>query len=444
MRIIHWFRRDLRLIDNPALTWAARHASALTLVYIHVPEEEAPWQPGAASRWWLDGSLRALEADLARQGQRLIIRRGPSHEALEALIHETGAEAVSWNRLYEPALIARDSQIKATLRKTGITAHSANAQLLCEPWTISTHSETPYRVFTPFWKAARRELQAQPVDSPPTWPPPDKSLDSQSLAQLGLHPGHAWADKLAACWQPGEAAAQKRLSQFIDEALTRYPAARDLPADPATSKLSPYLHFGEIGPRQILAELSDLPLEHRFITELGWREFAHHLLHHYPHTPSQEFNPRFAEFPWRDADEAHADLARWQRGETGIELVDAGMRELWQTGWMHNRVRMVVGSFLTKNLGIDWRCGARWFWDTLVDASLANNTLGWQWIAGCGADAAPYFRIFNPDSQAEKFDPRGEYRQRWLQPPPRPAPMVDLKASRARALETYGRIKCDS
>lgn len=443
MRIIHWFRRDLRLTDNPSLEWACAHADALCLVYIHAPDEEAPWTPGAASNWWLHESLDALRKNLNAQGQRLILRHGASLDELRALASEFKADAITWNRLYEPAAIARDTRIKKALTDDGLNAHSHNAALLLEPWQIRTGADAPYRVFTPFWKAAQQRLPApnQITPAPSEWPE-NAGLDSLDLAALALKPDHPWGDKMGAHWTPGEASALDQLDSFVEHAADHYAQARDIPGTTGTSRLSPHLHFGEIGPRQIRAALSSTDgAEHdKFVAELGWREFAHHLLYHFPDTPKNEFNPRFKSFDWRDAGRAQSDLRAWQRGETGIELVDAGMRELWATGWMHNRVRMIVGSLLTKNLGIDWRVGAAWFWDTLVDADLAANTMGWQWIAGCGADAAPYFRIFNPDTQAERFDPDRRYRDRWLSGP-QPQPIVDLKQSRKAALERYDKVK---
>jgi len=474
-----WFRRDLRLADHPALQRALAEAARIVPVYLHCPAEDGDWQRGAASNWWLHHSLAALDASLTKLGSRLVIRRGDDSLALlDALIAETGAGAVFWNRIHEPAAIARDTRIKAALRGRGLIAESGNAALLHAPQRLQTGSGGPYKVFTPFWKA----LLAAGIDqavapAPSALPPlPDPSPASIPLATLGLLPERDWAADFPHHWQPGEAGAAAALRQFLDAALGDYAEARDRPAAPATSRLSPHLHFGEIGPRQIVRHLLQqhgrLPefggkggLD-RFAAELGWREFAQHLLFHFPATPNQPLNPRFAGFPWR-ADTA-ADLAAWQRGTTGVPLVDAGMRELWRTGWMHNRVRMVVASFLVKNLLIPWQLGARWFWDTLVDADLASNTLGWQWCAGCGADAAPYFRVFNPVLQSEKFDPDGAYLTRWLPelaslPAPwrhkpwatpaavqvasgfvpgrdYPLPIVDLGASRARALAAFATL----
>ena len=470
---IVWFRRDLRLADNPALEHALAHAGRILPVYIHDPHAQGDWPDGAASRWWLHQSLQALDDDLRRLGSRLILREGPAQEALQALLRETGAGLVCWNRLYEPAAIARDKAIKARLREH-VEVASFNAALFGEPWETVKGDGTPYRVFTPFWKTMNREGLPErrvPGPAPDRLPAVDTALTSRELADFGLLPAIDWTAGLEAAWQPGEAGAWSALEAFLDE-VAAYDAARDRPALPGTSRLSPHLHFGEIGPVQIAHALAQHHgLERQgvasYLRELGWREFAHHLLYHFPRTPTEPLDARFARFPW--ASDYDAALAAWQRGRTGIPIVDAGMRELWQTGWMHNRVRMLVASLLTKNLLIPWQEGTRWFWDTLVDADLASNTLGWQWTAGCGADAAPYFRIFNPVTQGERFDPKGGYVRRfvpelarlpdkyihapWLAPANvlaaagirlgdnYPEPLVDLKATRARALERFEEMK---
>lgn len=472
---IVWLRRDLRLTDNPALAHAAAHHDRAAVVYIHAPDEDGDWAPGAASGWWLHHSLGRLGEQLRDAGSKLVVRIGPSLDALRTLAEETGAEAVYWNRLYAPAAIARDKQVKTALRDDGLDARSFNAALLAEPWTVETKSGGPYKVYTPFWKAIReRAYERAPADvgALPTAP----HIASDALDDLNLLPKLDWADGFPEHWTPGAAGAHDQLTRFLDEAVTDYGDGRNRPDRRLTSELSPHLHFGEIGPREIIAavhaaEADDPPAgfsrnADKFASELGWREFAHHLLFHFPETLEQPLNPRFAEFEWAGEDDT---LDAWQRGATGIPIVDAGMRQLWQTGWMHNRVRMIVGSLLTKNLRHHWLTGARWFWDTLVDADLANNTLGWQWIAGCGADAAPYFRIFNPVTQGEKFDPNGDYVRRfvpeiaslptkhlhapWQAPAETlkaagitlgktyPHPIVDLKASRAEALAAYDKVK---
>ncbi len=467
---ILWLRRDLRLSDNPALAKAlAAHARVLP-VYIHAPDEEAPWQPGAATRWWLHHALADLAAQL---DGRLLIRRGPSLETLCALVAESGAAAVYWNRLYEPAAIARDSEIKRALRAAGTDADSGNAALLFEPWTVHNRQDRPFRVFTPFWKQL---LSIGLPHSPHAVPAlADRlvtraafaRLDGAALDELGLLPQIPWDAQMAATWQVSRAGAEARLDEFLATDVRHYAHGRDVPAADQVSRLSPYLHFGQLGPREVVAACRG----HRqaaadFLRELGWREFAHHLLYHFPHTADAAMDARFDGFPWRDDD---AQLQAWQRGATGVPLVDAGMRQLWATGWMHNRVRMIVASYLTKNLLLPWQAGARWFWDTLVDADLASNSLGWQWTAGCGADAAPYFRVFNPVLQGQKFDKAGAYVRRWvpeiaalpdnwLQRPweapdnalaaagvclgdDYPRPLVDLKASRQRALDAWATVK---
>ncbi|MCG5500011.1 cryptochrome/photolyase family protein [Ectothiorhodospira lacustris] len=471
--ILLWLRRDLRLADNPALSHALRTGRPVIPVYIHAPEEEAPWPPGAASRWWLHHSLAALSRSLEGLGSRLILRRGSSLASLRQLIDDTDADQVIWNRCYEPALIERDRRIKATLKDQGLQVESFNSALLFEPWTVSNKSGEPYRVFTPFWKACCAmglhddvEAAAGSITPPARWP------DTVPLDQLELLPRVPWDQDMATCWQPGEDGAHQALKTFLTGPILTYKTDRDLPGQPGTSRLSPHLHFGEIGPRQVIRACRHLSAQgagavgtasvEAFMREVGWREFAFHLLFHFPHTPEQPLDGRFADFPWRDIRDYAADLEAWRQGRTGIPLVDAGMRELWQTGWMHNRVRMITASLLVKNLRIPWQVGARWFWDTLVDADLAANTLGWQWVAGCGADAAPYFRVFNPVLQGERFDGQGDYVRRWvpelktlperylqapwtapagLVPKDYPRPLVDLGESRKAALAAWEQLK---
>ena len=407
-----------------------QRGEAVVPVFIHAPEEETPWAPGGASRWWLHQSLRALETSLREVGSGLIIRRGPSLDTLRALAKGTGATTVFWNRRYEPAATARDTRLKTALTGDGLEAQSFNAALLHEPWTIQNQSGKPFQVFTPFWRhCLAKPDPAEPLPAPRTLAAPDKWPKSLVLDALELEPRIQWAEGMRAAWQPGEAGAHQQLDRFLASAFTTYSEQRNLPAEAGTSRLSPHLHFGEISPRQIwhgvrrMADKRGLPLTQwrasQFLAEVGWREFAHHLLYHFPHTPKEPLRADFKKFKWRkDA----AFLQAWQQGRSGYPIVDAGMRELWTTGWMHNRVRMIVASFLVKDLLLSWAEGAAWFWDTLVDADLAQNTLGWQWTAGCGADAAPFFRIFNPMSQGEKFDPRGDYVRRWC---PELAPLPD-------------------
>jgi deoxyribodipyrimidine photo-lyase len=461
---IVWFRRDLRLTHNPALAAAAERGSVVP-VYIHAPDEEAPWQPGAASRWWNHHSLSALQRSLKAQGVNLTIRSGNSLEQLQQIIQETGATSVVWNRLYEPAIIERDRHIKTQLSDSGIHCQSFNANLLFEPWQIENKSGQPFRVFTPYWKTCLARLQASETRiqaAPKLVALEGKTLNSQNVDELKLLPSLNWDASFYDHWQPGEAGAMAALQSFKQDCLDSYKRDRDFPGLDCSSKLSPHLHFGEISPWQIWAAISQLPpAQHEneensrrhFMSEIGWREFAHHLLYHFPFTSNEPLNAKYKAMPWWRSDvpnaielphQAHAaeHLKRWQQGNTGVSLVDAGMQQLWQSGWMHNRVRMVVASLLTKNMGIHWLEGAHWFWDTLVDADLACNSLGWQWAAGCGADAAPYFRIFNPDTQAARFDEPGSYRSQWLGAGwQQRQSCIDLKSSRRHALEAYEHIR---
>ena len=472
-----WFRRDLRLADNPALVAAVASVERIVAVYVHAPEDDGDWRPGAASDWWLHHSLAALDADLRRKGIGLTVRRGPVGAALAQLATECGASEVHWNRLYEPALVARDADVSRQLRESGLHCEAHDAALLHDLRHTLTSQGAPYRVFTPFWRACQPALDtvSAPLPAPRRLPGPTRSPHSIALEELGLLPRVAWDAGLHSQWAPGEAGAHARLAAFCAEALDDYGTGRERPDLPGSSRLSPHLHFGELSPRQALvaarnAVTTEAPAARQsaevFLRELGWREFAHHLLHHFPQTATRPLDARFERFPWRRHERW---LEAWQRGRTGYPLVDAAMRELWATGWMHNRARMVVASLLTKNLGQHWLDGARWFWDTLVDADLANNTLGWQWTAGCGADAAPFFRIFNPIAQADRHDPRRVYLRRWLpelaalpdawihkpwQAPADvlaaagvtldgtyPRPIVDLATSRRDALAAYASIK---
>jgi deoxyribodipyrimidine photo-lyase len=420
LKTLVWLRHDLRLADNPALA-EARKRGLVVPVFIWTPGEEGDWPPGSASKWWLHQSLGSLDTSLREAGSRLVVRRGSALETLRRLATETGALAVHWNRRYEPLVVERDTRIKIALRQDGLTVESFNAALLHEPWTIQNQSGKPFQVFTPFWKNCLNQTEPsaplpplEHLPGPAAWP---RSL---ALSELELEPKIDWARGFRSVWQPGEAGAARRLTQFLEEAVENYAEHRNQPDLAGTSRLSPHLHFGEISPRQVWHALVHLASKRgwpaakwrgsQFMIELGWREFAHHLLFHFPHTTSEPLRAEFNRFPWRTEP---AWLRAWQRGRTGFPIVDAGMRELWTTGWMHNRVRMIVASFLVKDLLISWQEGASWFWDTLLDADLANNTLGWQWTAGCGADAAPYFRVFNPVSQGRKFDPQGAYVRRW-------------------------------
>jgi deoxyribodipyrimidine photo-lyase len=439
---IVWFRQDLRIRDNPALHAAAARDEPVIPLYIWSPEEEDDWAPGGASRWWLHESLVALNAELRERGSRLILVSGRALDVLRSVIAATGATAVHWNKRYEPAAVKCSRTVADGLGHDNVATREFNGSLLAEPTEFLNQSGKPYQVYTAFQRGLLHMLDpGQSLPLPRTLPPPRKWPKAVSLESLELLPKIEWYKIMAATWQPGEAGAHKRLTRFLDKAIADYRTARDVPSVRGTSGLSPHLHFGEISPRQIWHALGPARRGSTFLNEIVWREFAYHLLHHFPHTPTAPLRPEFAGFPWRrDA----RRLRSWQQGVTGIPLVDAGMRELWATGWMHNRVRMVVGSFLVKNLLIRWQDGARWFWDTLVDADLANNTLNWQWVAGCGADAAPYFRIFNPLTQARRFDPDDAYVRKWI-PELKdggvgrqyPQPVVDLRETREKALEAY-------
>ena len=455
---IVWFRQDLRLADNPALDAAARAGAEVLPVYIH--DTTADWQPGAASRWWLDSSLVALAESLDGM---LRVFTGDPESIIPHLAATSGAQHVYWNRCVEPWRIASDTAIKKNLLESGIEVRSFNGSWLYDPAAVTKLDGTPYRVFTPFYRHVRENRT--PRDVPPA---PDglRLARGPKQGETPSLPEPRFADA-GHTWRPGEAGAARTLEQFIAARLERYAEARDRPDVEGVSRLSPHLHFGEVSPHQVrqavLAASSDVEESaDKFLSELAWREFSAHLLFHVPDLPTQNVQKKFDRFPWGH-DDALCDL--WQAGRTGYPIVDAGMRELANTGYMHNRVRMIVGSFLTKNLLQDWRVGANWFWDKLVDADLANNSASWQWVAGCGADAAPYFRIFNPVTQGMRFDPEGVYVRRYVpelaalpdkfihrpfEAPVEmleeagvrlgehyPRPVVDLAESRNRALEAY-------
>jgi deoxyribodipyrimidine photo-lyase len=469
--VIHWFRNDLRLADNPALH-AGALAGAVVPVYIH--DETGPWAPGGASRWWLDGSLTRLDAALRALGSRLVVRRGDPVAELSAIARETGAGALHWSRAYEPGEAALEDRLRSALAGT-LDLHRYAGRLLHEPEALRTGAGKPFQVFTPFWRAClAAPAPPPPLPAPAKLAAPARWPESLTIADLGLLPrAPDWAGGLRAAWEPGEAGAQAAFARYLDGPADRYRSQRDLPGITGTSRLSPHLHFGEIGVRTLwhatrTAMAAGLPAAEgeAFLREVGWREFSAHLLFHWPTLPDTPLRPEFAAFPWQP----DAALVRaWQRGETGYPIVDAGLRELWATGWMHNRVRMIVASFLVKDLLVPWQQGEAWFWDTLVDADLASNAASWQWVAGCGADAAPYFRVFNPVLQGRKFDPDGAYVRRWVPalarlpaagihapwelPAPTlaaagvvlgrdyPAPVVDHAAARARALDAYAALR---
>ncbi len=488
--MIAWFRLDLRLADNPALAAAVTTAgrAGVIPVFNWAPDEEAPFAPGAASRVWLHDSLTALAAALTERGSRLVLRVGPSLKTLLELAKQTGARGVFWNRRYEPEVAARDARVDAALRARGLATATKlglpSANLLWEPEALTTRAGQPFRMFTPFWRACRAQPPPLPAPAPRQLPSPRQWPASVPLAALGLRPKIGWDAGLRAAWSPGEASARASLKRFVGRDLPQYPEGRNRPDLDVSSRLSPHLHFGELGPRAVWSAVESAaersagqrsqgqrgggersPIDPwPFLRELAWREFAYHLLHHFPHSTEAPLRPQFLRFPWAPASAAGA----WRRGQTGYPLVDAGMRELWATGFLPNRVRMVVASFLVKHLLVRWQEGARHFWDTLIDADLANNTLGWQWCAGSGVDAAPYFRIFNPVLQGTTFDPLGVYVRRWVPElatlPPRfihapwlappdvlasagvvlgrtyPRPIVDHRWARARALAAFEEI----
>lgn len=457
--IIHWFRQDLRLTDNPALYEAAKQGDVLP-VYI----DDSKNTIGSASRWWLHHSLESLNKSL---DGKLHIFQGDTLIILEKLITAHHASALYWNRCYEPWRIKQDKSVEKQF-KNHLELQSYNASLLWEPWETLKQDGTPYKVFTPFFKKGC--VQAAPPRKPLPVPPklsiaalqPDKTI-----ASLKLLPKIGWDKQLLPHWSIGEKAAQTQLKRFIENSLSQYKEGRNFPAKPYVSRLSPYLHTGELSPNQAwYAVKGKRENEEHFLSELGWREFSYNLLYHFPDLPRKNLQEKFNRFPWRNNAKA---LKCWQMGQTGYPIVDAGMRELWKTGYMHNRVRMIVGSFLVKNLLLHWHHGEAWFWDCLVDADLANNSASWQWIAGCGADAAPYFRIFNPVTQSQKFDPKGVYIKTYLpelehlptkyiaapwEAPESvlvkanitlgktyPHPIVDLKVSREQALSAFSQLK---
>ncbi len=417
--IIHWFRKDLRLLDNPALTETVRSARPVVPVYILEGKDSDPWAPGGASRWWLHHSLTSLNKSLEALGNRLILRRGQPKEVLQNLVTETGATTVHVTRLTEPHVIKVESEVKTTLNSLGAKLKVFDGSLLFSPESVTTKKGEPYKVFTPFYKACIKKLPlSSPLPAPKQLPCTKQLISGDSLKEWKLLPQRPdWSVGWLDMWTPGEQGALSRLDSFLERSAAAYGTQRDRPDIFGTSRLSPHLHLGEISPRtcwhrsheSVKPESQD-DLK-PFFRQIVWREFSHHLLYHWPNFPEEPFRPEFRRFPWISNEEA---LRQWQLGLTGYPIVDAGMRELWATGWMHNRVRMIAASFLVKHLLIPWQDGAAWFWNTLVDADLANNSVSWQWVAGCGVDAAPFFRIFNPVLQGRKFDPEGTYVRRWV------------------------------
>ena len=478
--VLVWFRDDLRLDDNPALAAALAEGTPVIAFFLLDEASSDVRVPGGAVRWWLHHSLEALGEALSTMGIPLVLRQGKARDEVPRLAGQTKAGAIFWNRRYDPAGVAIDTALKKDLRGAGLRVESFNAALLVEPWEVHTKAGAPFRVFSPFYRALQaRGEPARPARliKPERPLPACDTPNSDRLCEWGLLPTKPdWAGGLRDTWTPGEQGARSRLSAFLEEGLSEYAAHRDEPAVDVTSRLSPHLRFGEISPRRIWhtakahaerdgSDIGEKALA-KFHAELGWREFSYHLLFHFPEIVTDNFQPRFDDFPWADNPQG---FRSWTRGRTGYPLVDAGMRELWHTGYIHNRVRMVVASFLVKHLLVDWREGEAWFWDTLVDADPANNPASWQWVAGSGADAAPYFRIFNPQSQGEKFDAAGDYTRRWVpeladlpdkwlfKPHEAPSevledagvrlgdtyphPVIDHRSARERALEAFEHTK---
>jgi len=472
MNTLLWLQRDLRIQNNSALSWALKQGKPVVAIYIHSPDEDAPWAAGAASNWWLYQSLQKLSAALLKLNINLYFFKADSVVKIPQLAQQLDCDSVAWTSRHEPKRLQCEFKIQSLLENNAIMVQRFSDNLLSQPAQFLTATtKTPYKVFTPFYKKLRAELNLYDFHQR-SLPAPKKQQtvhqktivslvqkhlnpDELNLQRLNLIEAHNWHNKLNNYWSPGEQSALQRLESFIDEALISYPAGRDIPAIDGTSNLSPHLHFGEITPQQIVAALVPLieiqggkkaETAEVFLRQLIWREFARYILWHFPETTLTPMNNRFTNNFWK---RNRQQLELWQKGETGIALVDAGMKQLWETGWMHNRVRMLVASLLTKNLGISWLQGAHWFWDTLVDADLANNSMGWQWVAGCGVDASPYYRIFNPDTQALKFDKQASYRHRWLEhgkESGQPAlitptkPVIDLASSRVDALERYKKM----
>lgn len=472
-----WLRNDLRIEDNPALFHARETGARVCPVYIL--DDDAPHAPGGAARWWLDHSLTSLGEDLEKAGTQLILRRGDSATVLKELVSETGAQSVFWNRRYFAPHVEADKALKAELKDDNIEVHTFNGNLLREPWELETKTGGYYKVYSPFWRALQKAgpARSEPAPRIRKVDGPDNKMKSDQLSDWNLQPSKPdWAKGIAEVWTPGEQGARDRLNDFLSGPVDDYADGRNRPDKEITSRLSPHLAFGEISPLSIWTETHaridagsvNQNAATKFLSEVGWREFAYVLLFHNKELPSKPMRAEFKNYPWRDDAEG---LKAWQKGETGYPIVDAGMRQLWKTGWMHNRVRMIVASFLIKDQLIPWQEGERWFWDTLVDSDIANNAASWQWVAGCGADASPYFRIFNPITQGQKFDPDGDYvrefvpeladlSKKFIHEPWKadaetlkkagitlgksyPEPILDHKEARERALSGYKDMKAN-
>lgn len=468
MNILVWMHRDLRLADHPALEAACRDGSRVEVIWCWSEDVHGDWMPGAAARWWLHEHLLMVAEGLARLGVRFTVSKDAPLDVLKARLAADQVQAVFWNEPISPQARRTATGLSKELTRAGVSGRVFQGDLLHDPDAIRTQKGDPYRVFTPFWRSFREQVPDPGVTPRPrnldTGAPADagayggvaqSDLDrvQKAIRALGLVADHPWVDNLRHHWTPGESAAEARLNDFLDGSFLDYPEARDRPHEDGTSRMSAWLAVGAISPRQIWTTVrrgltGGAPPEaaaaaESFLREIGWREFGYHLLYHFPETPHAPLNASWDGFPWK---EDPAGLDRWTHGRTGYAMVDAGMRQLWETGWMHNRVRMIVASFLTKDLLVSWQQGAAWFWDTLIDADLASNTLGWQWAAGCGADAQPFFRIFNPTTQGERHDPGGIYVKRWVEErrslegkavhaPIQP--VVDHSEARARALAVY-------
>lgn len=470
-KIIFWFRKDLRISDNPGLFEAAKNGIVVP-IYILDEASDEEFKIGGASRWWLHYSLESLNLSL---DNKLNIYFGDSKNIILKIIKDNNIQGVYWNRCYEPGRIKDDSIIKSKLKQMGIECRSFNGSLLWEPWTVLKKDKTPYKVYTPFYRygCLQGPEPRKPLDKQREMLFSKDLLNQKCLTDLKLLSKIKWYMQMEDTWEIGEEAANKKLDIFLEDGLVDYKEGRNFPGKQKNSRLSAHLHFGEISPHQVWHSAGikgrqstfSKDVEH-FLSEIVWREFSYYLLYHFPTLPRKNFQAKFDRFPWLNNS---ALLKAWQTGQTGYPIVDAGMRQLWQTGYMHNRVRMIVASFLVKNLLLHWHYGEDWFWDCLVDADLANNSASWQWVAGCGADATPYFRIFNPVTQGEKFDETGEYTRlfvpelgklpnKFLFKPweasedilkmadihlgkTYPKPIIELKKSRERALAAYHSIK---
>ena len=468
---IFWFRQDLRLADNPGLSEAISKGIVLP-IYIYDDINSNEYEMGSASKWWLHNSLEKLNDSL---NNKLSVYKGDALKIIESLTKSYDVESISWNRCYEPWRIKRDKNIKSEIEKKGIEVNTFNGSLLWEPFNILKTDGTPYRVFSPYYRKGCLNAAPPriPLKSPEISSLFKDEYNESTIEDLSLIPKVHWFDEMEKLWKPGEVGAQEKLYDFLDDGLFGYKEGRNFPSQKNVSQLSPHIHLGEISPNQVWYAAKqkedetgiEKDLSH-FLSELGWREFSYNLLYHFPTLPRENLQKKFDNFPWQE----NTDFSdKWKKGHTGYPIVDAGMRELWQTGYMHNRVRMIVGSFLVKNLLLHWHEGEKWFWDCLIDADLASNSASWQWVAGSGADAAPYFRIFNPISQGIKFDPEGEYTKKFL-PELRdlpikylyspweapadvleqaniklgenyPKPIVDLKESREKALDAFDKIR---